>query len=178
MRRSGLILEDYLPYLINRVGSAVALRFTQGPLAAHRLSIAMWRVLAVLSSNGGQRQIDLAKLTSIDASTLSRLVSRLVRMGLVTRSRSRTSSREVVVGLSPKGRAVVDRLIPVALEYEDMLRAGVPEKDVAVVKRALRRMYANMSAPADGQLDEEWRAPRARGKLIRDPKFSGRSSWR
>jgi hypothetical protein len=33
----------------------------------------MWRVMAVLASKGSQRQIDLADLTSIDASTLSRI---------------------------------------------------------------------------------------------------------
>ena len=145
MRRSKLELGDYLPYLINRVGTALAVRFTADRLAAHGLSVAMWRVLAVLSNNGGQRQIDLAGLTSIDASTLSRLVTRLVRMGLVSRARSRTSSREVVVSLSAKGRALVDRLIPAALRLEDTLGRGLSQRDRAVVKRALRRMYANVS---------------------------------
>ena len=41
----------------------------------------MWRVLAALSNNGGQRQVDLSGMTSIDVSTMSRLVSRLVRDG-------------------------------------------------------------------------------------------------
>jgi len=145
VRRSRLELDDYFPYLINRVGTVLAVRFTAEQLAAHGLSIAMWRVLAVLSNNGGQRQIDLAGLTSIDASTLSRLVTRLVRMGLVSRARSRTSSREVVVSLSAKGRALVDRLIPAALTLEETLGRGLPQRDRVVVKRALRRMYANMS---------------------------------
>ena len=68
-----------------------------------------------LASNGGQRQIDLADLTSTEASTLSRLVSRLIRMGLVTRTRSANSNREVVVKLSTKGQTLVARLIPIAL---------------------------------------------------------------
>jgi len=145
VRRSKLELDDYLPYLINRVGTALALRFTADQLAAHGLSIAMWRVLAVLSSNGGQRQIDLAALTSIDASTLSRLVTRLVRMGVVSRTRSRTNSREVLVSLSAKGRAIVDRLVPAALSLEDALGRGLSQRDGTIVKRALRRMYANLS---------------------------------
>jgi len=145
VRRSKLELDDYLPYLINRVGTALAVRFTADQLAAHGLSIAMWRVLAVLSSNGGQRQIDLAVLTSIDASTLSRLVTRLVRMGLASRTRSRTNSREVLVSLSAKGRAVVDRLIPAALSLEGVLGRGLSQRDAATVKRALRRMYANLN---------------------------------
>jgi MarR family transcriptional regulator, organic hydroperoxide resistance regulator len=145
VRRSKLELDDYLPYLINRVGTALAVRFTADQLAAHGLSIAMWRVLAVLSNNGGQRQIDLAGLTSTDASTLSRLVTRLVRMGLVSRARSRTNSREVLVALSAKGRALVDRLVPAALSLENALARGLSERDLAIVKRVLRRMYGNMS---------------------------------
>ena len=74
-----LDLDNYLPYLVNRVGTIIAEQFGGEALAPYRLSIAMWRVMAVLASKGGQRQIDLADLTSIDASTLSRLVTRLAR---------------------------------------------------------------------------------------------------
>jgi DNA-binding MarR family transcriptional regulator len=140
-----LDLDDFMPYLINRVGVAVATNFTSNTLARHDLSIAMWRVLAALSANGEQRQTDLAAMTSIDESTLSRLVTRLVRRSLVTRTRSKSNSREVVVQLSPKGRALVDTLIPIARKLEEQAVAGVPAKDLALVKRSLRRMYANLA---------------------------------
>ncbi len=144
-KHSHLDLGNFLPYLINRVGSALVANFSEHALAAHDLSIAMWRVLAALSTNGEQRQIDLAAMTSTDASTLSRLVTRLVRLGLVTRSRSKTSSREVVIALSPKGTALVDRLIPIARQLQDIAVAGIPAKDMTVVKRALRKMHENMA---------------------------------
>jgi len=96
------------------------------------------------ATGGEQRQIDLVDMTSIDASTMSRLVTRLVRMGLVTRSRSATSNREVVVELSPKGRVLVQRLIPIAKKLEQTASAGLPSKDLAVAKRALSRMYDNL----------------------------------
>ena len=141
-----LDLSEYLPYLVNRVGSIVADQFGTEALAPHGLSIAMWRVMAVLAATGGQRQIDLAELTSIDVSTLSRLVSRLVRNSVVTRTRSANSNREVAVKLSPKGHTLVGRLIPIALEYESEAISGLSVTDLAVVKRCLRRMYANMKS--------------------------------
>jgi DNA-binding MarR family transcriptional regulator len=142
-------LGEYLPYLVNRVGTIIADQFGAEALAPYRLSIAMWRVMAVLASNGGQRQTDLADLTSIDASTLSRLVTRLVRMGLVTRMRSASSNREVVVKLSAKGRTVVGRLIPIARDYEKAATTGLSSSELAVLKRCLRRVYGNMrSRPA------------------------------
>ena len=102
--RPRLDFSEYLPYLINRVGWLLVLDFGQNALARHQMDIAMWRVLAVLSDDDGQRQIDLAARTSIDVSTLSRVVTRLVKMRLVTRTRSATNNREVVVRLSPRER--------------------------------------------------------------------------
>jgi MarR family transcriptional regulator, organic hydroperoxide resistance regulator len=150
--KPSLNLSDYLPYLVNRVGTVIADQFGEEALARHGLSIAMWRVMAALSANGSQRQIDLAELTSIDASTLSRLVTRLIHMGLATRTRSASSNREVVVALSPKGNALMARLIPLARAIEADANAGLSPEELSVLKRALRRMYANLkerrAAPA------------------------------
>jgi len=142
-----LNLSDYLPYLINRVGSALVAHFTADALAARHLTIDMWRVLVALSNNGGQRQIDLAGLTSIDTSTLSRLVTRLVRRGLVTRIRSERSSREVLVRLTANGKALVGRLIPIALRLEVVAIAGIAARDLNTTKRTLRRMYQRLTVP-------------------------------
>jgi DNA-binding MarR family transcriptional regulator len=147
-RPTKLDLGDYLPYLANRVGSIIADEFGATALAQHGLSIAMWRVMAVLAANGGQRQIDLADLTSIDSSTLSRMVTRLVRMRLVTRTRSAKSNREVAVELSPKGKALVAELIPIARDYEAIAIAGLSREELEVLKRCLRQIYANMKSRA------------------------------
>lgn len=142
--RTKLDLDNYLPYLVNRVGTIIAEQFGGEALAPYRLSIPMWRVMAVLASKGGLRQIDLASLTSIDASTLSRLVTRLVGLGVVSRTRSTSSTREVIVKLTAKGKTQVARLIPVARDYETAAIAGLSAEELAVLKRCLRRVYANM----------------------------------
>jgi DNA-binding MarR family transcriptional regulator len=141
-----LKLDDFLPYLVNRVGAALVARFTREALARERLTIDMWRILAALSDNGGQRQVDLAGMTCIETSTVSRLVSRLVHRGLVTRSRSHTSSREVIVRLSPKGTALVRKVIPVALDLERAALKDISENETAAIKRSLRRVYVNLAA--------------------------------
>ncbi len=140
-----LDLANYLPYLVNRLGSALVENFTATALAQHNLNIDGWRVMAVLANQGAQRQIDLADLTSIEVSTLSRLITRMVRMGLVTRRRSENSNREVVVELAAKGRGLVKRIIPLAHRLEASACAGIPASDMTAVKRALRRMFENMS---------------------------------
>jgi DNA-binding MarR family transcriptional regulator len=144
---SRIDLDEYLPFLVNRVGMAVAARFTAETLARHELTIAMWRVMVVLSADGAQRQIDLAGKTSIDVSTLSRLVTRLVKRGLVTRGRSKTSNREVVIDLAAKGRALVERLLPDGHAAETLSIAGIAPHDLAVTKRVLRQVFANLTRP-------------------------------
>ena len=129
---------------VGEIRQEVAEQFGNDALAEHGLSIAMWRVMAVLASRGSQRQIDLADLTSIEVSTLSRLITRLIRKGLVTRTRSVNSDREVTVKLSPKGQSLVNHLIPIALDFEAAAVAGLSAKDIGVLKRCLRRMYGNM----------------------------------
>jgi DNA-binding MarR family transcriptional regulator len=140
-----LDLGDYLPYLVNRVGVRIAVAFSR-ELEPHGLSLPMWRVLAVLAQGGAQRQIDLAGLTSIDPSTLSRLIKTVQDRGLVSRIRSAASLREVTIALTPRGRAVVKALIPRALAYEAMAIRGLDARELAVVKRLLRRVYDNMDA--------------------------------
>ena len=143
--RPQLDLANYLPYLVNRLGGALVANMIATSLAQLDLTIDMWRMLAVLSYRGAQRQVDLVDMTSIEASTVSRLVTRLASMGLVTRKRSETSNREVVIELTAKGRALVDRIIPNAHTLEQTAAAGIPAKDMAVVKRSLRRMFENMT---------------------------------
>jgi DNA-binding MarR family transcriptional regulator len=146
-RRPHLDLADFFPYLINRVGSALVTRFSADALTGTHLSIATWRVLAALSNNGPLRQIDIAEFTSTEVSTLSRLITRLVHLGLVSRTRSRMSNREVVVELTPKATMLVARLIPIAQELQQTATQGLSKRDLAVVKRALRRMHENLTRP-------------------------------
>jgi DNA-binding MarR family transcriptional regulator len=143
--RPHLDLSDYLPYLINRVGSALVTRFSGQALAGTRLNIATWRVLAALSSKAPLRQIDIAEITSTEVSTMSRLITRLVHMGLVSRTRSTRSNREVVVDLTPKAAALVAQLIPIAEELQATATQGLSKPELALVKRALRRMHENLT---------------------------------
>jgi DNA-binding MarR family transcriptional regulator len=140
-----LDLGDYLPYLVNRVGARIAASFTR-ELEPYSLSLPMWRVLAVLAQAGEQRQIDLAELTSIDTSTLSRLVKTVQRLGLVSRARSAESLREVRIALTARGRAVVKSLIPRALDYETEAARGLSLRELDSLKALLRRVYANMES--------------------------------
>lgn len=146
--RPSLDLSEHLPYLINRVGSALVVRFCADALARAHLSIASWRVLAVLATHGVLRQTDLAEMTSIEVSTLSRLITRLVRVGLVRRTRSRADGREVAVALTAKARGLLGKLVPVAAGLQDTATRGIAKRDLAMLRRLLRRMHENLTRRA------------------------------
>ena len=148
MKRADLDLAEFMPYLINRVGAALVERFTQDALSGTQLTIGTWRLLLATSNHDGTRQVDLAELTSIEVSTVSRLVTRLVQRGLVSRARSIRSNREVVVALTPKGKALVAGLVPIAAGLEQAATRGVSKKELTAVKRVLRRMHQNLTADA------------------------------
>ena len=150
LKRADLDLAEFMPYLINRVGAALVERFTQDALSGTQLTIGTWRLLLAMSNHEGTRQVDLAELTSIEVSTVSRLVTRLVQRGLVSRARSARSNREVVVALTPKGKALVAGLVPIAAGLEQAATRGVSSKELTAVKRVLRRMHQNLTAHSAG----------------------------
>jgi len=144
VKRANLELANYLPYLINRVGVALVARFERDGLERTHLTIGTWRVLAATANHDGVRQVDLARLTSIEVSTVSRLVTRLVQLGLVGRSRSTTSNREVTVRLTAKGRALFAKLAPIAIGLQKTATRGVTKTELALVKRVLSQMHQNL----------------------------------
>jgi DNA-binding MarR family transcriptional regulator len=137
-------LDNYLPYLINRVGNILVQLFSRD-LAPFQLSVPMWRVIAVLAENGEHRLIDLSIMTSIDASTLSRLTEAMQRKQLVARQRSRHNKREVIVSIAPRGVELVGILGPIARAYEREMIAGLPASELASARRALRGMFDRLA---------------------------------
>jgi len=136
-------LGRYLPYLINRAGVRLAVAFGR-ELKPHGVGVQEWRVLAALAAHGAQRLSDLAALTSIDLSTLSRLVGRMVQGGLVARGRVGGDRREVRVRLTPRGRQTTRGIIPMARHYEKVALAGFSPAEARALKRQLIRLYSNL----------------------------------
>ena len=142
-------LDSYLPYLLNRAGTRIATSFSERirPLG---LTLPGWRVLAALHEKDGRRMGELSDTTSIEVSTLTRLVDSLERDGLVQRRRDRVDARAVALHVTAAGRRLTQRLLPLAERYETAALAGFSAREAAALKAALRRVYANMAG-----LDED-----------------------
>lgn len=138
-------LGSYLPYLLNRAGGRIATAFSEEvrPLGA---TLQMWRVLAALRERDGRRMGDLSETTSIEVSTLTRLVDTMAKKGLVMRRRDAQDARAVVLHATTAGRRLTQRIVPIAERYETVALAGFSPAEAETLKAALRRLYANIEA--------------------------------
>ena len=137
-------LENYLPYLLNRAGGRIAEAFGKEmrPLGA---TLQIWRVLAALREHDGRRMGDLAGTTSIEVSTLTRLVDGMEKKGLVIRRRAADDARAIVLHVTAGGRRLTNRILPIAERYERVALEGFDKREIDLLKGALRRLHANMA---------------------------------
>lgn len=149
-------LTTSFPYLVNRVGVRMGEMFSRR-LTPYDLSLGMYRVLAALWERPNQRLSDLSSMTSIENSTMSRLIGTLKRRGLVSRTRLPTNERTVAINLTSKGRALVEELIPLAIHFEDVAIHSFGTTEVAKLKNELITVYEHLN-----QLEPEITAALAR----------------
>ncbi|HUT51718.1 MAG TPA: MarR family transcriptional regulator [Alphaproteobacteria bacterium] len=143
-------LSVYLPYLLNRAGSRIAGSFSETLKVEHGLTLSMWRVLAALHHRDGQFVGELARMTTAEVSTLSRMLGTMQRRGLVERRRPAlqavgSDARTVAIHLTDAGRALTEKLIPEALRYEATALDGFTEDEARMLKSMLGRLFENMA---------------------------------
>jgi DNA-binding MarR family transcriptional regulator len=138
-----LILQDFLPYLLNRAGLRVGLMFSRD-IEPFEVTLPMWRVMIELWHNGDHRLGELSERTSIDMSTLSRLLVSMQRKNLIVRRRSGLDGRALSLTLTPRGLALTEKIVPQALHYEDVAMEGMNGREVTTLKDLLKRVYRNL----------------------------------
>ena len=136
-------LDGYLPYLLNRAGARIATAFGE-EMRRLGTSLQAWRVLAALRDKDGRRMGDLSATTSIEVSTLTRLVDNMEKTGLVARRRDANDTRAVLLHVTAAGKKLTRRIVPIAERYEKVALKGFGPADAEMLKAALRRLYANM----------------------------------
>jgi len=140
-----LILQDFLPYLLNRAGMKIGLMFSRD-VEPYGVTLPMWRVLIELWHKGDHRLGELAERTSIDLSTLSRLLVTMQRNKLVMRRRSGFDRRALSLTLTEKGLELVEKVAPFALYYEKLAMEGLNKDEVVQLKQLLRKVFDNLEA--------------------------------
>lgn len=101
------------------------------------------RVIASVGSFGPFSIMDLARHANLDKSQASRAAEALIKQGLVQRESSETDGRVVLVSLTPEGRALYRKVMPIARKWNEDFFASLDEKEKVVLSRALDKAIAN-----------------------------------
>ncbi|MDX1616796.1 MAG: MarR family transcriptional regulator [Candidatus Promineifilaceae bacterium] len=94
----------------------------------------------------GQSQSELALSLNVEAPTMTRVITRLERVGLVQRRADREDKRVSRVFLTERGRQLEDDIHQIWDRIEAQLSSGLSEAEVLLLQRLLTTMRANLLA--------------------------------
>ena len=137
-------LTNSLPYMLNTIARRLGDAFAS-ELAEHHLTLPMFRVLAALLQREEQRLGELSQMIQIEISTLSRLVGAMKTRRLVSRRRQQNDERSVRISLTPEGRALIEKMVPRAVYYENLAVRNFADGSIDALKLALGKMLDNVA---------------------------------
>ena len=138
-------LGSFLPYQLAVIASRVSREFAELYMREAGLSIPEWRVIAHLSQQGEVSVREIHRQVDMDKSKVSRAAARLEERGLVVKAEHASDKRLVSLTLTDAGLDVMNRIIPLARDYERALIARLPQ----AMRDDLRPLLAAMMDPPD-----------------------------
>ncbi|MEO1423851.1 MAG: MarR family winged helix-turn-helix transcriptional regulator [Pseudomonadota bacterium] len=138
-------LGTFLPYQLAVIASRVSREFAELYMREAGLSIPEWRVIAHLSQQGEVSVREIHRQVDMDKSKVSRAAARLEERGLVVKAEHASDKRLVSLTLTEAGLDVMNRIIPLARDYERALIARLPQ----AMRDDLRPLLAAMMDPPD-----------------------------
>ncbi|TFY98053.1 homoprotocatechuate degradation operon regulator HpaR [Ramlibacter rhizophilus] len=122
-----------LPRLLLQAREAV-MAHTRPSLREHGLSDQQWRVLRVLGEHGTVETGRVAREAFILGPSLTGMLARMERDGLITRERDAADQRRTVVRATPRGLALVETL-------SSAVEAHYAWMEKSLGKQNLRQLY-------------------------------------
>ncbi len=135
-----LRLRDYLPYRLSVAANAVSQLIARAYKEQFGLTVPQWRLMAVLADDGPLTQQALCGLTIMDKVTVMRAAHGLVHRRLVKRLPNLEDSRSHRLVLTVSGKELYDKIVPLALDYESQLVAGIKAGEIARLDQLLRQI--------------------------------------
>ena len=153
---SSFDLDAFLPYRLSVTSNLVSRLFARRYAEEFGLTIAEWRVMAVVGADGTASASDVRARTGMDKAKVSRAVAALLARRLLRRVAHRGDQRVEPLALSAAGCRVFDAIVPRARALEAELTAGLAPEEAAALQAALRHIAARatgLGADQDGGPD-------------------------
>jgi DNA-binding MarR family transcriptional regulator len=136
-------LGNFAPYLMNRIMGRYNASL-RDELASLGLTTPKMRALAVLSVTDSPLIGELAVLTVVEQSTLSRALDQLQAEGLIRRDTDSADSRATRVSITEAGRAAFAALWPHMLAAEGRMFRGISPEEKRAFVGTLQKMLNNI----------------------------------
>lgn len=137
-----LDLQRFMPYRMSVATHLVSALVATAYQRLFQLSIAQWRLVAVLAEAGELNQQAIGNLTRMDKLTVSRAAAALARRALVRKRIDPADRRAQLLRLSAQGRRLYATVAPKALDLEARLFAGFSPAERDTLEAMLRRIEA------------------------------------
>lgn len=147
-------VKTQLGYLVHEVARLLRRNF-ENEARGHGITLTQWRALAQIAHKDSLSQRAIAELTDSDPMTVSGVLDRLEKRGLVERFPDPADSRAKLARLTDEGRALVARAKEVGLSMYEQALAGVSADEQAVVETILARMRDNLSGRVADSKEQE-----------------------
>ena len=136
---------ESLVFLVHEVARLFRRRFEE-EAKLHGFTLPQWRALAEIFQNEGISQVALAATLDVDQMTVSGIVGRLEKRGLIERYPNPNDSRAKLARLTPDGRELITRAKNVGrVVYENALD-GLTEAERLELKSGLALVRDNLNA--------------------------------
>jgi MarR family transcriptional regulator, organic hydroperoxide resistance regulator len=121
-------------------------RLLQFKIGPHGITLGMWYFLRALWHEDGLTQRELSvRVGTMEPTTLSAILI-MERKGLVRRARNKTDRRKWHIHLTPKGRALKSRLLPLAREVVDTAVQNLSRSEVTQLLKGLAEVQKSVEA--------------------------------
>lgn len=135
-------LASFFPYRLAVLSETVSRAIASVYSARFDLSRDEWRVLAALGESGTMNTQAALLFTTLDKVQASRAVRRMEDRGLIRRERDAADRRNRILRLTPAGRALYRRIVPVVKSREAYLLQGLDEGERAALDGVIERLLA------------------------------------
>jgi DNA-binding MarR family transcriptional regulator len=136
--------EDRLAHLVKDAWRAYV-RALQMRLAEHAVSFGHWTFLRILWERDGLTQRELSDEAGVMEPTTYAAVKAMEKLGYITRRRAAGNKKNLYVYLTPTGRRLKNKLVPLAQEVNAVAVAGISDRDVERARRTLFRIIENLA---------------------------------
>jgi DNA-binding MarR family transcriptional regulator len=164
--------NDRLAHLVKDATRALV-RGLSMRLAEHDVSFGHWTFLRILWEGDGLTQRELSEQAGVMEPTTFSALKAMERLSLVTRRRVGNDRKKVYVFLTPKGRQLKSRLVPLAEDVNAIAMRGVKAADIAVTRAVLLALIENL---ARDEQDKRMPSTRELARLGVRPKSRPRKS--